>query len=313
VGGPGLAFETWVFRSKPIFEEKPRPQERNLATHAALFSTEDHGLWPTQADEKQLLFNNHRPGKRRPPLCHLDRSAAQWRDLRFSGSSLEMFFGKVMNPSVRLATWALSLMLLGVMAGRAQQDDGTGPPDGGNGMGQVFGKGSGVRGTVTASAADRFTIRTDEGETYQVFYSPNTRLMKDRQPIEAADVHVGDMLMAGGLVDAKARTVGAVLVIDIDAKEVQQARAAFGKTWVMGKVTAIHDLKITIERAGDKQTQVVAVDENTSFRKRREDVTLADVKVGDMISAQGALHADTFLATNLRIMPPHASNGVPIQ
>jgi Domain of unknown function (DUF5666) len=120
-------------------------------------------------------------------------------------------------------------------------------------------------------------------------------------------------LMAGGLVDAKARTVGAVLVIDIDAKEVQQARAAFGKTWVMGKVTAIHDLKITIERAGDKQTQVVAVDENTSFRKRREDVTLADVKVGDMISAQGALHADTFLATNLRIMPPHASNGVPIQ
>jgi hypothetical protein len=140
--------------------------------------------------------------------------------------------------------------------------------------------------------------------------------MKDRQPIEAADVHVGDMLIAGGLVDAKARTVGAVLVIDVDAKEVQQARAAFGKTWVMGKVTAIRNLKITIERAGDKQTQVVAVDENTSFRKRREDVTLADVKVGDMISAQGALHADAFLASRLRIMPPRApgkASGVPIQ
>ena len=71
-----------------------------------------------------------------------------------------------------------------------------------------------------------------------------------------------------------------------------------------GKVTAIHELKITIERANDKQMQIVAVDENTSFRKRREDVTLADVKVGDFISAQGALHADTFLATTLRIMPP---------
>jgi len=221
-----------------------------------------------------------------------------------------------MNPSVRLAAWALLVMLLGVPVGRAQQDNGMGPPDGGNGMGQVFGKGNGVRGTVTAFAADRFTIRTEEGDTYQVFYSPNTRLMKDRQPIEAADVHVGDMLMAGGLVDAKARTVGAVLLIDVDAKEVQQARAAFGKTWVMGKVTAIHDLKITIERAGDKQTQVVAVDENTSFRKRREDVTLADVKVGDSISAQGALHADMFLATTLRIMPPPVpgqANGVPIQ
>jgi Domain of unknown function (DUF5666) len=224
-----------------------------------------------------------------------------------------------MNPLLRLALWALLLVWLGVPASRAQEDNSTGPPDGGNGLGQVFGKGNGVRGTVTSSTANRFTIRTDEGDTYQVLYSPNTRLIKDRQPIEAADVHMGDMLMAGGLVDAKARTVGAVLIIDIDAKEVQQARAAFGKTWVMGKVTAIHDLKITIERAGDKQTQVVAVDENTSFRKRREDVTLADVKVGDTISAQGALHADTFLATTLRIMPPRVPGqpaggpGAPIQ
>jgi hypothetical protein len=218
-----------------------------------------------------------------------------------------------MNPSVRVAVWAILSLVLGMQTGRAQEDDGAGPPDGGNGMGQAFGKGNGVRGTVTASAANRFTIRTDDGDAYQVFYSPNTRLIKDRQPIEAADVHVGDMLMAGGLVDNKARTVGAVLVIDIDAKQVQQARAAFGKTWVMGRVTAIHDLKITIERAGDKQAQVVAVDENTSFRKRREDVTLADVKVGDTISAQGALHADTFLATALRIVPPRAPNGVPIQ
>jgi hypothetical protein len=78
---------------------------------------------------------------------------------------------------------------------------------------------------------------------------------------------------------------------------------------VVGKVTAIHELKITIERAGDKQSQIVAVDENTSFRKRREDVTLADVKVGDTISAQGALHAETFLATALRVMTPGSAPG----
>jgi hypothetical protein len=142
--------------------------------------------------------------------------------------------------------------------------------------------------------------------------------MKDQQPIVAGDIHVGDMLMAGGLVDAKARTVGAVFLYDVDAAKVREARAGFGKTWVMGKVTAIHELKITIERADDRQAQVVAVDENTSFRKRREDVTLADVKIGDVITAQGAMHEDTFLATTLRIMtpgtgPPHGAEQGPGQ
>jgi Domain of unknown function (DUF5666) len=212
-----------------------------------------------------------------------------------------------MKRTASLAIAALGVVMLVVPACRAQE----GPPDGGDGMGQALGRGNGIRGTVTASKANTFTIRTDEGDTYQILYSPNTHLMKDRQPIAAADVHLGDMLIAGGVVDAKAKTVGAVFVVDVDAKEVRDARAAFGKTWVMGKVTAIHELRITIERAGDKQAQIVAVDENTSFRKRREDVTLADVKVGDTISAQGALHADTFVASTLRIMSPGAGPGRP--
>jgi hypothetical protein len=220
---------------------------------------------------------------------------------RKSGGSWHL--GQWMKRTARLTTFALGAAMLAATVGHAQ-DNGMGPPDGGDGMGQVFGRGNGVRGTVTAVAAGSFTIHTDEGDIYKVLYSPNTRLIKDRQPIEAADIHVGDMLMAGGIVDAKAKTVGAVVLLDIDAQQVRNARAAFGKTWVMGKVTAIHELKITIERAGDKQTQIVAVDENTGFRKRREDVTLADVKVGDMISAEGALHGDSFLATNLRIMNP---------
>jgi hypothetical protein len=224
-----------------------------------------------------------------------------------------------MKDTARLVVAVLWVAMTAASVCPAQDGGAMGPP--GDGMGGAFGRGNGVRGTVTAAGPGSFTIRTEEGETYQVLYSPNTRLMKDRQPIAADDIHVGDMLMAGGLVDAKAKTVGAVFLFDIDANEVRNARAGFGKTWVAGKVTAIHELKITIERANDKQAQIVAVDENTSFRKHREDVTLADVKVGDFISAQGALHADTFLATTLRIMTPgstgpgrpHGAEGEPGQ
>ena len=48
------------------------------------------GLWPTQGDEKRFLFS----GSASLPPCHPDRSAAQWRDLRFGGSPLEMFFDR---------------------------------------------------------------------------------------------------------------------------------------------------------------------------------------------------------------------------
>jgi hypothetical protein len=39
------------------------------------------GLRPTQGDGKRLLFGNDCRWEHRPPLSHLDRSAAQWRDL----------------------------------------------------------------------------------------------------------------------------------------------------------------------------------------------------------------------------------------
>jgi hypothetical protein len=52
------------------------------------------GLRRTQVDENQLPFSNYSPRKHRPPPCHPDRSAAQWRDLRFGSSFLEMLFDR---------------------------------------------------------------------------------------------------------------------------------------------------------------------------------------------------------------------------
>ena len=208
-----------------------------------------------------------------------------------------------MKRMARLLSLAVTVAVLAAPLCPAQEADG--PSDGSFAMG-AFGRGNGIRGTVISAATGSFTVKTEEGDTYKVLYSENTRLMKERQPIAATDIHVGDMLMAGGIVDAKAKTVGAVVLFDIDAAQVRSAREGFGKTWVAGKVMAIHELNITIERFNDKQSQVIAVDENTSFRKRREDVTLADIKVGDIVTAQGAVKADTFLAASLRIMTPGA-------
>lgn len=219
------------------------------------------------------------------------------------------------------------------------------------GRGDVaFGAGQMVRGTVTAAAADHLTIKTDAGETYEVALSPNTRIMKDqrlgaaagvdrqprntpgtRQQIKAEDIKVGDGIGAMGELDAPKKTVHALFIAVMDADEVKRLREGMGKVFITGKITAIDEVKLTVLRS-DNVSQVIEVDETTSFRKgggRRtfvsadgtaaagpppgsgaggtgggESITLADVKVGDMVAGQGSVKHGVFVPTNLTVMPP---------
>jgi hypothetical protein len=125
-----------------------------------------------------------------------------------------------------------------------------------------------VRGTVTAATADHLTVKTETGEIYQVSVSANTRVSKDRQPVKMADIKVGDAVGAMGVLDAPTKTVHAVFVGVMDAEQVKKARENMGKTYITGKVTAIDmdALKVTVMRT-DGVSQVIAVDEQTSFKR----------------------------------------------
>jgi hypothetical protein len=128
---------------------------------------------------------------------------------------------------------------------------------------------------VTASAAGKFTIQTEAGDSYTVTVSPDTRLMRDRQPIKVDDVKIGDGLTAMGAVDASAKTVTAMMVMDVDAETVKKAKEDLGKTYITGKITAIDadNLKLTVMRL-DNVSQVIAVDEGTSFQRGARGITV---------------------------------------
>jgi hypothetical protein len=55
-----------------------------------------------------VLISYYSPRKHRPPLCHLDRSAAQWRDLRFDGPSLGMFCSATTLPGSTALLFVIS-------------------------------------------------------------------------------------------------------------------------------------------------------------------------------------------------------------
>ncbi len=220
-------------------------------------------------------------------------------------------------------------------AGAVPQTQGPGASNGqrggrgGGGFGAMMGGGRGTVGTVTELAPDHFTIKTETGDVYAVHFSVNTRMMKQPAqrrgpsdgggkrtpplPIKPADIKIGDVIGAGGEVDPSAKSIGAVFVMLIDperAKQMREMEANYGKTWLLGKVTAIDGVKVTIAGARDKTSYTFTADENTTFRKRRDPITLADMQVGDMVRVEGALKDGGFLATTVAVMvrPPQEGN-----
>ena len=76
-----------------------------------LLSVPNRGVIPTEAKWRDLLFIIRRiksQSKRRPPLCHPDRSVAQWRDLQFNGPLLEMFSTHRGHAGVCATVYSLS-------------------------------------------------------------------------------------------------------------------------------------------------------------------------------------------------------------
>ncbi|HUY82096.1 MAG TPA: DUF5666 domain-containing protein [Acidobacteriaceae bacterium] len=160
-----------------------------------------------------------------------------------------------------------------------------------------------VRGDITSIAGNNIQVKADNGETWSIATSVNTRFRKQRDFIKISGLHIGDMIAAIGDKNPKAKTLGAVFVMVIDKQRFEQMRADFGKTWTTGVVQSIQGTTITIKRP-DKIIQSVAVDENTEFRRRRDDIILPDIKPGDNISARGAIKNGSFLATLVAVMPP---------
>ena len=179
-------------------------------------------------------------------------------------------------------------------------------------------RGPGVGGTITAISNDSINLKTMDGQSAQVVLSNKTEYRKDRQPAKLADFKVGDMVFVRG----EKSESGAWQAQVVAARSVggpgggaggaggmgggqfrEQFRENMGKKFIAGEVKSIDGTKLTIARP-DGVTQTIAVDENTSFRKNGESVTLADIKPGDQVYGQGELKNDVFVPTVLNVGQP---------
>ncbi|MBZ5566624.1 MAG: DUF5666 domain-containing protein [Acidobacteriia bacterium] len=161
----------------------------------------------------------------------------------------------------------------------------------------------GVAGAIAEIKPDGFTVKTMDGKTVTVKVTADTRFSKDRQPAKLADFKPGDVVMVGGEPAGTdtwtARFVGSRQ--GMGQGNMQALREGMGKQFIAGEVKAIDGTKLTIARV-DGETQTIQVDENTSFRKGRESITLPDIKAGDKVFGRGAVNsAGVFVPTMLNV------------
>jgi hypothetical protein len=166
-----------------------------------------------------------------------------------------------------------------------------------------------VFGKVTAVSRDSLTIApATGGDAVTVKVGENTRISKQRQPVKLDEIKANDTIFARGKLNGNVMEASAVGVVNPEmAQRFQGGQAGMmsgfnredlGKKFIMGEVRAIQETKLTIARM-DGQTQEIEVDENTSFRKGEESITLPDIKVGDFVRGPGEVKDNVFVAKEL--------------
>ena len=228
----------------------------------------------------------------------------------------------------RMAIVVVAVMLGGTVAGVRAQDGGEMQQ---GGRGQFAGM-QRVAGEVTAVSGATLTVKTEDGGLMHIVTTDNPRVMKGRGvTVKISELKVGDGVMAAGNLDAPKKTLHAAVVFATDAAQLAEMKANLGKTYIVGRVTAVDldDAKMTVERP-DHVAQVIGFDETTSFRKGGrgagrmgpgagaaaaaaagaapveggESITLADIKVGDTVRGTGTVKAGTFVPTQVVVATP---------
>jgi hypothetical protein len=177
------------------------------------------------------------------------------------------------------------------------------PPGGGRNSGRGgAGDGHGTIGKITAIHGNSLQVRRPDGSTVAINLTDKTEYRKDRQPAQLSDFKVGDFVMARGDENAdhsvtaqslggRSANVGAGVM-----GAGPGGGAAFGemgKDFVAGVVKSVDAPKLTVLRV-DNVTQTLELNEDTSLRRGRESITMADIQPGDHIVVRGGFENNVF-------------------
>ena len=209
------------------------------------------------------------------------------------------------------------LFLIAAAAGRAKapapaaagQEQGT-PPAAGQRSGPNDGRGQPLFGKITAINKGSLELAKPDGATVAVKFTDKTEYRKDRQSAKLEDFKVGDVVFVRGEENAD-HSVTAQMIGGRSGGGPEGGRgfgggAGFGelgKDFVVGEVKSVDAPKLTVLRP-DNVTQTLELNEETSLRRGRESITMADIQPGDHVVVRGAVQNNAFAPKNVMVLSP---------
>ena len=175
------------------------------------------------------------------------------------------------------------------------------------------GRGRGVVGKITAIKDGALELVTMDGARVTVKLTDKTEYRKDRQGAKLRDFKAGEMVFirteGSGDQDLTAVVVagrtgnGPGGPATGPGGMMTMGGGELGKDFVFGEVKSVDAPKITVLRP-DNVTQTLELNEETSLRKGRESVTMADIQVGDHVFVRGGMQNNAFVPKMVMVIGP---------
>jgi hypothetical protein len=217
-----------------------------------------------------------------------------------------------MNVKIALfcAAWAASL--IAPLATRAQSQasssQDTAPSSGQEkpGRGPREGqRGPAVVGKITSLQEGAMQITKPNGESVTVKWTGQTEFRKAREAAKLSDFKVGDgVLVRGEENEDHSWTARVIILPSGDGRGNGGAPIGeMGQDFVVGEVKGVDAPKLTILRT-DKVTQTIELTEESSLRRGRDSITMADLQPGDHVFVRGGMQGKVFVPKILMVIEP---------
>jgi hypothetical protein len=172
------------------------------------------------------------------------------------------------------------------------------------------GRGLPLLGKITAISKGSMELAKPDGSTATVKLTDKTEYRKDRQGAKLGDFKVGEMVFVRGEENADhsvtAQLIGGRSGGGPDSGRGVGAGGGFGelgKDFVVGEVKSVDAPSLTVLRP-DNVTQTLELNEETSLRRGRESITMADIQPGDHVVVRGAVQNNAFVPKNVMVLSP---------